>query len=140
MPQHHDIQLRFLRRGQPRHSSSDDILRVIKLGENSVRVIYTEVSQDGRIVDVQIMNYAQMTAYLYRIFWLLGLDDDPFESVQFFLPGYPTVLLRVESVKAHVNHLMELMVTTCWSWPAVGRAQPYPTSTVPVAESAEETG
>ena len=123
MPHHHDIQLRFLRHGSARDSETDDVLRIIKLGENSLRVIYTENSQDGRIVDIQIMNYSQVTAYLYRIFWMLGLDDDPFDSVQFFIPGYPTVLLRVEVVKAHVNHLMELMANTFWTWPATGRAE-----------------
>jgi hypothetical protein len=126
MPAHHAITIRFIRvqangfaDGYP---SSDDVLNVTKLGENSVRLVYTENSSDGKVIDVMQFTYQQFIAYLYRAFWLLGLDDDPFKSVQFFIPGYPTVLIDVKSLQQHVNVLLELVMSTCFAWPAIGRA------------------
>lgn len=128
MPQHHDILLRFLRRGaggQARmNPATDDTLRIAKLGENSVRCIYMEKSGDATNIDTVLMNYQQLLAYLYRIFYMLGLDEDPFASVQFFIPGYPTILVEVATLHANVHTLMELVMSTCWLWPAVGRLAP----------------
>lgn len=128
MPARHTISIRFLRQlatgfasGSP---SSDDVLTVTKLGENSVRLVYTEASGDGRTIDIMQFTYQQFIAYLYRVFWLLGLDEDPFKSVQFFIPGYPTVLIEIKSLQANVNVLLELVMSTCFAWPAIGRLVP----------------
>lgn len=108
--------------------ATDDTLRITKLGENSVRCIYTEKSDGDTTIDTMIMNYQQLLAYLYRIFFLLGLDDDPFQSVQFFIPGYPTVLIQVAMLKQYLPQMIEIMYSTCWSWPAIGREVPAPTT------------
>jgi hypothetical protein len=125
MPAHRTIELRFIRRsetGQLQHDASlDDLLKITKLGENLVRAIYTERSIDGTTVDVQTLSYQQCLVYIYRIFNLLTLDEDPFESVQLFLPAYPTVLLKVETLRAHIPQLMEALASTCVQWPAIGR-------------------
>ena len=127
MPAHRTIELRFIRRsetGQLQHDASlDDLLKITKLGENLVRAIYTERSVDGATVDVQTMSYQQCLVYVYRIFNLLTLDEDPFESVQLFLPAYPTVLLKTETLRAHIPQLMEALAATCVQWPAIGRRQ-----------------
>ncbi len=86
-----------------------------------MRAIYTERSIDGTTVDVQTLSYQQCLVYIYRIFNLLTLDEDPFESVQLFLPAYPTVLLKVETLRAHIPQLMEALASTCVQWPAIGR-------------------
>jgi len=125
MPAHRTIELRFIRRsatGQLQHDASlDDLLKITKLGENSVRAIYTERSVDGATIDVQTLTYQQCLLYVYRIFNLLTLDEDPFESVQLFLPAYPTVMLKVETLRTHIPHLMEALASTCTQWPAIGR-------------------
>lgn len=140
MPQHHDIQLRFLRKGAGGHAranpATDDTLRISKLGENSVRTIYIETSADGAIIDTSVMNYQGLMAYLYRVFYMLGLDEDPFASVQFFIPGYPTILIEVATLHANIHTLMELVMSTCWSWPAVGRLAPR----IPAAEPSPPGG
>lgn len=139
MPSHHAITIRFVRvqtngfaDGYP---ASDDVLTVTKLGENSVRLIYTETSGDGKVVDVMQFTYQQFIAYLYRAFWLLGLDDDPFKSVQFFIPGYPTVLIEVTSLQQHINVLLELVTSTCFAWPTIGR---LPTTSLPSVRNPEQ--
>ena len=134
MPQHHDILIRFLRKGAGglarANPATDDTLRISKLGENSVRTIYMEKSSDGTVIDTSTMNYQGLMAYLYRVFYLLGLDEDPFASVQFFIPGYPTILIEVATLRANVHALMELVMSTCWSWPAVGRLAHRPAPAV----------
>jgi hypothetical protein len=127
MPTHHQIALRFVRKGERPGSttqpSEDDVLRVVKLGENSVRVIYTERSVDGSTIDTMQFTYSQFIAYLHRVFWLLSMDEDPFESVNIALPGHPIVIVRIETLQKNVPHLLELFMNTCYTWPAVGRAE-----------------
>jgi len=119
------ISLRFLRKTtsgtadpDPR---TDDQLRIIKLGENVVRVIYTEVQDGSSMVDVNTLNYQQLNAYLCRVFWLCALDDDPFKSVQLFIPGYPTVLLEVKKLQPIIPQILELLASTYSTWPQIGR-------------------
>ena len=121
---YHIIQIRFIRRTRAgiadNNPQNDDILKIIRLGENSVRLIYTEKSDDVVMVDVMNFNYHQMVSYLYRLFWLTGLDEDPFQSVQFFIPGYPTFLIQVPALKDNVTRILDLIVSTCWNWPTIG--------------------
>jgi hypothetical protein len=133
MPTHHQITLRFVRKGDGPGSTSppsdDDVLRVVKLGENSVRVIYTERSTDGTTIDTMQFTYSQLIGYLHRVFWLLSMDDDPFESVNIALPGHPVVLLRVTTLQKNMASLLELFLNTCYTWPAIGRAEVADTQT-----------
>lgn len=123
---HHKIELRFLRKKTSSSdgaapASEDDVLEIFKLGENSVRIVYTE--NDGTAIqkDVFHCNYQQALTYVYRAFMLLSLDDDPFLSVQIHAPGYPCALIFVKKIKENMTMIMELLATTCWNWPAVGR-------------------
>jgi len=116
MPRYNEIQVRFLRRLEtdPR---KDDILRINRTGENAYRVIYTEKSGGDTVVD--IMNYTnqQLLAYLYRMLWLVGIDEDPFQSIQVFVPGYPTCLFHVGTLKQNVAPILDLIISSCWNWP-----------------------
>jgi hypothetical protein len=129
MPAHTDISLRFLRRSF--HDSdnapcTDDILTVQKITENQVRATYRErcPASGEQTIDTQLMSYQQLFAYLCRIFWTMGIDEDPFKSVQFNIPGHPCFLISVESLKTNQWAIMELLMSVCWSWPGVGRIMP----------------
>ncbi len=129
MPAHHAIELRFVRvngTSRPLPSATDDILRIVKLGENTVRTVYTEKSSDGSMVDTNHFNYQQLIGYLYRIFLLLTLDDDPFAYVNLSVPGYPIVLLKVEELRKHMQNILEVILSTCCQWPAIGREEAAP--------------
>ena len=122
--QNHPITLRFLRKTRtgladpdPR---TDDQLTIVKLSENSVRVVYREIQDGIQLMDVNHMNYMQLNAYICRIFWLLALDDDPFKSVQFFIPGYPTILIDVTKLQAIIPQILEMLSSTYTSWPLIG--------------------
>jgi hypothetical protein len=125
MPTTHAIQLRFIRRtvdGTPESNSAlDDQLIIHKLGENHLRVTYTERTEDGALTDTTMMTYQKMIHYVSRILWLLALDSDPFYSVQLMIPGYPTVLVLVSRLQEQAVMILDLLVNTCWHWPAAGR-------------------
>lgn len=128
MPSVHAIQLRFIRRsavvtGNPEENPAhDDILVIQKLGENNLRVTYTERTVDGELADTTVMTYQKMIHYVSRILWLLGLDSDPFFSVQVMIPGYPTVLIPVARIQEQAVIILDLLLNTCWHWPLPGRA------------------
>jgi len=118
------ITMRFIRKMRSGQADpdpqNDDQLQIIKLGENSVRAIYTEMQAGDAMVDISIMNYIQLNVYIYRIFWLLGIDDDPFKSVQIFVPGYPSILIEVAKLQQFVPHLMDMLAHTYVAWPSRG--------------------
>jgi len=107
-----------------RSGAQDDTIKVTKLGENSVRVVYTEKTEDGLTTDVMTFTYHQLLCYLHRAFFLLSLDDDPFQSMQVVLPGYPMSLIPVAEIKKHVPTILELVMSVCLTWPAQGAPNP----------------
>lgn len=125
MPATHAIQIRFVRRmpngAIEENSLRDDLLLIHKLGENSLRVTYTERTADGALSDTTMMTYQKMLHYVSRILWLLGLDSDPFHSVQLMIPGYPMVLIPVARIQEQAVMILDLLVNTCWHWPAAAR-------------------
>jgi hypothetical protein len=132
MPTTHTIQLRFIRRsntGTPEPNSAlDDLLLIQKLGENNLRVTYTERTIDGELADTTTMTYQKMIHYVSRILWLLGMDADPFFSVQIMIPGYPTVLIPIARIQEQSVMILDLLLNTCWHWPAAGRVVPLNTT------------
>jgi len=126
-PPHHPIYIHFIRRtanGMAQTDSRlDDTLRIQKLGENNVRVTYSERSEDGTLMDTTLMTYQKLIHYLYRVFWMLSLDEDPFQSVQFIVPGYPTTLIRVDSLRGQLAGVMEILTTTMFQWPTIARPE-----------------
>jgi hypothetical protein len=124
---HHPILIHFIRRTPNGTAQTDarldDTLRIQKIGENNVRVLYTERTEDGALVDITMMTYQKLTHYLYRIFWMLSLDEDPFQSVQFAVPGYPTTLVRVDTLRGQLGSIMDVLATTMVHWPTIGRPE-----------------
>jgi len=93
---------------------------ISRVGDNSLRLSYTEKNDDGAIVDIINYSYHQAISYVYRVLWFLGLDEDPFQSVQFFLPGYPTCLILVKEVKPIIPQLLETIYSLFTMWPVTG--------------------
>lgn len=125
MPSYSPIILYFIRRPPPGRTDSvpgrDDCLRLEKVGENNIRVIYTERSSDGAIVDTTMMTYQRLTHYLLRLFWAVSSDEDPFQAVQIMIPGYPSFTLGVEAFKVQAATAIDMILTTCWQWPTISR-------------------
>ena len=122
MPRQRCIQMRFIRRGS-NDPDRDDILKVTKLGENSLRIVYTEKNEYDSFTDYLQVNYNQFISYIYRMITLLTLDEDPFQSVQFFIPGYPTLLISVATLKVQTPYILEMIISTLWNWPNIGQEE-----------------
>jgi hypothetical protein len=122
MARHNPMNFHLIRRADlnRRSGTYDDTIKVTKLGENSVRVVYTEKTRDGNTTDVMTFNYHQLLCYLHRAFFLLSLDDDPFQTMQVVLPGYPMSLIPVAEIKKHSATVLELVMSVCLTWPAQG--------------------
>lgn len=121
-PSYNTIFIYFLRHRDINRHTTDDVLTIKKTSENQVKTIYKEWNE-GRspAVDIQTLNYQQLFAYLWRIFWMVGLDEDPFVSIQFMIPGYPCIMVSIGKLQANMTPIMELLMSTCWSWPHRGR-------------------
>lgn len=128
MPVYHDIHIRFIRRrpdgGAEPNPLLDDLLRVSKLGENNLRVTYTERSEDGVLSDSMVMGYQRFLHYMWRLLWLLSVDGDPFQSIQMIIPGYPISLIPVSVVSQNMPTILDILMTTCWQWPVMRRPEP----------------
>jgi hypothetical protein len=124
MPRYHEIQIRFIRRrdngsAEP-DPTRDDILRITRLDVNSLRIVYAEKSETTPVIDITLCTNQQLLAYMYRVFWATSLDEDPFKSVQFFIPGFPTVLFEVSTLKQQMPAVLDLIMSLCWNWPTIG--------------------
>jgi hypothetical protein len=120
MPRHRTIELRFIRRSSlPIDAATDDILRITRIEENSNRVVYTEKS-GAPVVDVMTFTNQQLLSYLYRVFWLTNLDEDPFSSMQLFVPGFPTCMLSVTALRQSIPTVMDCIASVFLNWPIIG--------------------
>ena len=69
--------------------------------------------------DTTMMTYQKLLHYLLRIFWMLSIDEDPFQSVQIMIPGYPQILIGVNTLNSNLPYIMDIILNTCWHWPAI---------------------
>ena len=146
MPRHNPMNFHLIRRADlnRRSGSYDDTIKVTKLGENSVRVVYTEKTNDGSTTDVMTFSYHQLICYLHRAMILLSLDEDPFHNMQVILPGYPMSLIPVVEIKKNIPMILELVMSVCLTWPVQGLPQglpqgpPYPPGPPTLPEHRDE--
>jgi hypothetical protein len=117
----HPIIVRILRKDHTEQMPEfDDTIMIKKLTENRLRVTYTEKSGDEPIVDISYMGYQQFMIYMHRVLFLLVIDNDPFLSVQFMMPGYPSTLVTIPNLKERMTPLLEILWSTCVNWPTTG--------------------
>lgn len=117
MPQYHNMFFTFIRKSN--NPLMDDRLVISKLGENNIRVSYTERSHDGRLVDTATFGYHKLIHYLTRVLWMVTIDTDPFVSVQVMIPSYPTSLIPVDRLTSAIPVIMDMVLGVCWQWPTV---------------------
>ena len=126
MPNHHKIQLRFIRetRDVEDEDQRDDLLNIVHQQDNLLRFTYSERSDDDSIdTDTHTFTHQDAVSYLYRMFWITSIDEDPFRSVQFFIPGFPTFLMSVAAVKQNMNSILDLFFSVFRAWPAISNEQ-----------------
>jgi hypothetical protein len=124
-PSRHDIQIRFVRRNSDGTADTnpdhDDLLHIARINANSMRVVYVEQGTESATIDYITCTTHQLLCYLYRLLWLITLDEDPFHSVKFQLPGFPALHMSTSAVQSYVPNLLDLVLSLCWNWPGIGR-------------------
>ena len=135
----HPISVRILRRDHKEQMPEfDDCITIRKLTENRIKVTYVEKSGDEPIVDISYMGYQQLMIYIYRVLFLLVIDNDPFLSVQFIFPGYPSTLITIPNLKDRIPTMMELVWSTCVSWPSSSSASASESATATARNMSDE--
>jgi len=112
------IQINFIR--DSNDSNTDDVMRIraSEVSQNLYRVEYEDrtVTARNRLLATE----GEVLDYVYSVFTLLPIDDDPFESVQITCPTFPSVLLRVKDLgRAQVQGAVTTIIkTTMRNWPS----------------------
>lgn len=97
------IMICLLRNGAD--STKDDVIFIRPLDTNCFRVRYQDKSSKKLYEFTD--TWEEVSAYLAQIFAVLPYDDDPYKSVQFTLPAYPTILVNIQ--KLHNDEFMSKM-------------------------------
>lgn len=77
-------------------STTDDVIEIYKSGDNLFAVSY--IDRDSRLRYSFDAYSDQILRYLYSVFGMLRIDEEPFESVQITLPAHPPINVKIASL------------------------------------------
>lgn len=95
------ITIRLLRKDAPLDPKKDVVIRIRHKGENVYHLFYTDTYakySEGHD-HMTVLEGDQLDTYLLSLFNLAGRDRDPFDSIQFDIPCFPTVLFHPKDMK-----------------------------------------
>lgn len=104
-----NIVVRLIHKG-PEDPDSDDKIAISMLDDNLYNVCYKPGAFERLYHEVQLSG-EELDVYIHSLLVLLGNDRDAFASVQFLLPGFPSVLYTAKDLKRGVvaKNLMKIM-------------------------------
>lgn len=112
---HTMISLRIVRdRSAP---EKDDIVRIQKQNEHTCVVSYDVANSIHRFRFAAHLR--DVSHYLYSMFDLMAMDDDPFQSVQFDAPGFPSVIFQLPLSKENVRTMVSVVKDVIYSYDQV---------------------
>lgn len=115
-------QIRIIRKVDT-DNPQDDIINIYKKGESEYGMSYidpTTSGYSGKKMVLSGLNKDTILTRLSQTFRVMGLDSEPFESIQLLLPSYPCVLLPVNKLDSYTRDLIYDMVeSTMQKWPIV---------------------
>jgi hypothetical protein len=93
-----------------------DKITVDKKGDFSLEY-YDAVSN---LRELKHMNVKEITSYFYRLFDLLLLDDEPFHTIQFSIPTYPSILLEIRKLtRSKIDDFMDVFKNILDEFPVI---------------------
>jgi hypothetical protein len=112
-----------LLRGKNEKEGHDDMIRITP--NSSLTQYQVEVQFDKMHVENHdysktrmVLSPQELHSYLYNMFDLLSLDQDPYDHFQFDLPGATSILLNQERLLASrdtiLHHLLTLVYGKLW--------------------------
>jgi hypothetical protein len=106
-------------------SDKDDVIKIrpSETKEALLNVHYNDrySKKDYRFDD----SWENVAVYLKRILTVLPTDSDPFESVQFSLPAYPSLMVKVDDIpyeEDFVKTVFRMMKSVVNGWPSSPRS------------------
>jgi hypothetical protein len=109
-----NIQIRLIRKDQT-DPESDDRIAIETQGEN-LYTVYYKPSDFYRTYHELQLSGEELDVYIHSLLILLANDRDAFESVQFLLPGFPSILFQPKDLKKsaigkNLQYLMPLLTS-----------------------------
>jgi hypothetical protein len=105
-------------------SKSDDVIKIRPSEENEHLLNVLYLDKDSKKNYTFDDSWENIVVYLQRILKVLPYDSDPFRSVQFTLPAYPSVMIKVDDLeyeKEFIATLFDMMKSIVYDWPVSTR-------------------
>jgi hypothetical protein len=105
-------------------SKSDDIIKIRPSEDNERLLNVLYLDKDSKKNYTFDDSWDNVVLYLQRILTVLPYDSDPFKSVQFTLPAYPSVMIKVEDLEYEEKYLatvFDMMKSVVNGWPVSNR-------------------
>jgi hypothetical protein len=112
------ITIRLFRKENQDHKNNDDIIDIEWKGKDTYHVYYLDGSDPDRTYrHMTVLKGEQLDTYITCLFTLVSNDDEPFSSIQFLIPCFPSVLFTAEQLKRRCirSALMDIMSLCCWA-------------------------
>lgn len=107
-----------------RDATTDDIIK-IRPSEKDVRLLNVYYNDKDSKKNYSFEDtWEHVATYLKRILTVLPLDSDPFYSVQFTLPAYPSIMIHVEDLEyeqEYIDTVFAMMKSVVNGWPVSQR-------------------
>ncbi len=106
-------------------ADADDVIKIrpSEVKQGLLNVYYKDKHSDKNYSFDD--NWENIAAYLRRILAVLPSDSDPFSSVQFTLPAYPSLMMKVKNLpyeEEFVKTVFRMMKSVVNGWPVSTRS------------------
>jgi hypothetical protein len=99
-----------------RHKGLDDVVTILRMRDGSFSILYHD--KDARYRQVVRTDSRGVVAYVSNLFDLIQMDDEPFHSIQFTLPTYPSVIFNLEKLTdSKIDHFMTIFKDILYNFP-----------------------
>ena len=108
------ISLRFIR--DTNDSNRDDILSISPTEDFNIMEMKFE-DKHGNFISKTRITESDLRNYFTAVLPLLKYDADPYKSVQFFFPQFPSVLINTPDLSDYLNsNVMKMVEMTYNGW------------------------
>lgn len=107
-----------------KNADKDDLIKITPSSDNERLLTVFYKDKDSNKNYSFDDTWDNVLVYLKRILMVLPFDSDPFYSVQFTLPAYPSVMIRVEDIlddDVFIETVFEMMKSVVNGWPTSTR-------------------
>lgn len=97
--------------------NKDDVIFIRPTDTNSFRVRYQD--KFSNVTYEFTDSWEEVTAYLAQIFAVLPFDDEPYIGIQFTLPAYPSILLKISKLEEDylMDKIWSMLESVVKGWP-----------------------